>query len=47
MEEKGIVEKYPIGTIREWKGRKYIKVAPRKWKIQCEKAPTAQKGARK
>lgn len=23
---------YPVGTIREWKGRKYIKVAPGKWK---------------
>jgi hypothetical protein len=23
---------YPVGTIREWKGRKYIKVAPNKWR---------------
>lgn len=23
---------YPVGTIREWKGKKYIKVAPGKWK---------------
>lgn len=23
---------YPVGTIREWKGKKYIKVAPKKWK---------------
>ena len=22
----------PIGTIRDWKGRKYIKVAPGKWR---------------
>ncbi|MCQ2086692.1 MAG: hypothetical protein MJZ37_01250 [Bacilli bacterium] len=23
---------YPVGTIREWKGQKYIKIAPNKWK---------------
>ena len=23
---------YPVGTIREWKGEKYIKVAPNKWR---------------
>lgn len=23
---------FPVGTIREWKGKKYIKVAPGKWK---------------
>jgi len=23
---------YPVGTIREWKGKKYIKVAPGKWR---------------
>lgn len=23
---------YPVGTIREWKGKKYIKIAPGKWK---------------
>lgn len=23
---------YPVGTIREWKGRKYIKIAPNKWR---------------
>ena len=23
---------YPVGTIREWKGKKYIKVAPNKWR---------------
>lgn len=23
---------YPVGTVREWKGKKYIKVAPNKWK---------------
>ena len=23
---------YPVGTIREWKGKKYIKIAPGKWR---------------
>lgn len=23
---------YPVGTIREWKGKKYIKIAPNKWR---------------
>ena len=23
---------FPVGTIREWKGKKYIKVAPGKWR---------------
>lgn len=23
---------YPVGTVREWKGKKYIKVAPKKWR---------------
>ena len=23
---------YPVGTIREWKGKKYIKIAPNQWK---------------
>lgn len=32
--EMASIEKagYPVGTIREWKGKKYIKVAPGKWK---------------
>lgn len=28
MEKSG----YPVGTIREWKGKKFIKIAPGKWK---------------
>lgn len=28
---------YPIGTIREWKGRKFIKIAPGKWRPKYEK----------
>lgn len=27
---------YPVGTIREWKGKKYIKVAPGKWRPKYE-----------
>lgn len=27
---------YPVGTIREWKGNKYIKVAPGKWRPKYE-----------
>ena len=32
--EMASIEKagYPVGTLREWKGKKYIKVAPGKWK---------------
>ena len=32
MEKAG----FPVGTIRVWKGKKYIKVAPGKWKPQSE-----------
>lgn len=28
---------YPVGTIREWKGKKYIKVAPNQWKPKYDK----------
>lgn len=28
---------YPVGTIREWKGKKYIKIAPNKWKRKYDK----------
>ena len=28
---------YPVGTIREWKGKKYIKVAPKMWKRKYDK----------
>ena len=28
---------YPVGTVREWKGKKYMKVAPNKWKRKYEK----------
>lgn len=28
---------YPVGTIREWKGKKYIKVAPGKWKPKYDR----------
>lgn len=34
---------YPVGTIREWKGRKYIKVAPNKWKPKYD---SESKGAK-
>ncbi len=27
---------YPVGTVREWKGRKYIKTAPGKWKPKTD-----------
>nr|DAF30599.1 MAG TPA: ParB ddrB-like ParB superfamily domain [Herelleviridae sp.] len=27
-----VKSKFPVGTIREWKGKKYIKVAPGKWR---------------
>ena len=28
---------YPVGTIREWKGKKYIKTAPGKWRRKYDK----------
>ena len=28
---------YPVGTIREWKGKKYIKIAPNQWKPKYDK----------
>ncbi|MCQ2577548.1 MAG: hypothetical protein MJ176_03340 [Treponema sp.] len=28
---------YPVGTVREWKGKKYIKVAPNQWKPKYDK----------
>ena len=28
---------YPVGTVREWKGKKYIKVAPGKWRRKYDK----------
>ncbi len=34
---------YPVGTVREWKGRKYIKVAPNKWKPKYD---SESKGAK-
>ena len=27
-----VKSKFPVGTIREWKGKKYIKIAPGKWR---------------
>ena len=27
---------YGIGTVREWKGRKYKKIAPNKWRLVYE-----------
>lgn len=27
---------FPVGTIREWKGKKYIKTAPGKWRRKYE-----------
>ena len=33
----------PVGTVREWKGQKYVKVAPGKWKPKYD---TETKGAR-
>ena len=39
---------FPVGTIRVWKGKKYVKVAPGKWKPQSEggtrKADSGKKG---
>lgn len=37
--EGKIIQKagYPVGTIREWKGKKYIKIAPKMWKRKYDK----------
>jgi len=31
-----VKSKFPVGTIREWKGKKYIKIAPGKWRPKYE-----------
>ena len=31
-----VKSKFPVGTIREWKGKKYIKIAPGKWRAKYE-----------
>lgn len=36
---------YPVGTIREWKGRKFIKVAPGKWRPKYDGASRGAKMA--
>ncbi|MGP1491474.1 MAG: hypothetical protein ACTTI6_10515 [Treponema sp.] len=31
-----VKSKFPVGTIREWKGKKYIKIAPGKWRAKYD-----------
>lgn len=35
----------PVGTVREWKGKKYVKIAPKKWKPKYDDAGRGAKMA--